>query len=923
MSDFSRYVRKLPPEQQAIRAKCSHTTGTFVEFTKEEVEQSIPQRFERIVRKFPERIAVKTKNNTRTYAELNRAANQVAHTLLAERGDKEEPIVALVDHDANAIATILGVFKTGKTCVPLDPAYHQVRAAHIVEDSRAQLIITNSKNLSLAHELAENARQVINVDDIDATILVDRPGVSISPDTAAYILYTSGSTGQPKGVVQTHRNLLHDVMSFTNSFHICAADRLTLFVSPSGGQGVKTILDAILNGAAVYRWNVKEEGLVNLADWVIAEGISMFNSAPTLCRSFMKTLTGNEEFPKLRLIIVTGEPASASDIELYKKHFSPDCLLVNMFGALEIGRIRVFVIAKETKPAGETVPVGYEIQDNEILLLDANGQEVGSNEIGEIAVRSRYLSPGYWRRPDLTQAKFLPDPDGEERRIYLTGDLGRMMPNGCLEHLGRKDFRVKIRGFSVELEEVEAMIRCHPAVREVVVAARMDESKDSRLIAYIVPEQNHAPTATELRHFLQAKLPEYMTPAAFVFLATLPLSPTGKVDRRALPDPSKSRPKLDTPYVAPRTPIEERLARIWSEVLSLARIGVDDNFFDLGGHSLAATRVVSEVIKTFQLEIPIKSLLQSPTVSEMAAMISGERKARSAVIALRNAGTLPPLYAVPGVFGDALGFAHLVRELGSDQPFYGLQSVGLDGAEAPLDSIEEMARVYVSEIQSVQPHGPYALIGACFGATVAYEMARQLLDAGEEVAFLGLLDPVRSEGNGASEDPASLPRVFERAIASGSLVAGRMRLYIEEMQMLGAGDRINYVARKLRSIGRSVKKDNAFEGIQRELNQIEVCRANHQALHRYHQKALNGRLRSLEIFESVQRDKRSMREAIDWNAFWDGPRRLHPVQSKDSGDMVSGENARVLAALVTERLRAVFGNPSGQETQRGGKKGTF
>ena len=608
--------------QQAIWAKCFHPSGTFIEFEKEEIEQSIPDRFEQIVAKYPDHVAIKSKSDSLTYQALSRAANRAAHAILAERGEKEEPIAVLIDHDAEAIAAILGVFKTGKTCVPLAPAYHQSRAAHIVEDSQAQLIVTNSKNLSLAHALAQDVCQVVNLDDIDASIAAGSPGVSTSPDTFAYILYTSGSTGQPKGVVQNHRNLLHDVMGFTNSFHICADDRLTLLAFPSGGQGMQTVLSAILNGAAVCLWNAKEEGLVNLAGWVITEEISMFNSAPTLFLSFMETLSGKEEFPKLRLIILTGEPVSGTNIEPYKKHFSSGCLLVNMLGAVETGLIRLYVIRKETRTAGEMLPVGYKIQDKEVLLLNDAGEEVGFSEIGEIAVRSRYLSPGYWRLPDLTQAKFLPDPDGTDQRIYLTGDLGRMMSDGCLEHLGRKDFRVKIRGFGVELEEVETMIRLHPAVREAVVVARMEDSKDNRLIAYIVPDPDHAPTTTELRRFLQTGLPDYMIPSACVFLEALPLSPNGKVDRGALPDPGNSRPQLDNPFVAPRTPVEKELARIWAEVLGLGEVGVYDNFFELGGHSIAATRAVSRMIRKFQLELPLQSLFQAPTVAQMAEVIT-------------------------------------------------------------------------------------------------------------------------------------------------------------------------------------------------------------------------------------------------------------------------------------------------------------
>jgi acyl carrier protein len=281
-------------------------------------------------------------------------------------------------------------------------------------------------------------------------------------------------------------------------------------------------------------------------------------------------------------------------------------------------------MSKESRLSGNTVPVGYALEDREILLLDDTGKQVGFNETGEIAVRSRYLSPGYWRRPDLTAAKFRPDPDGGDKSIYLTGDLGYIMPDGCLEHIGRKDFQAKMRGHTVDLSEVEAAILARENIKAAVVIATQNQSQreESHLVAYIVANTASAPGTTLLRRALSDKLPDYMIPSRFILLESLPLTPNGKVDRRALPDPGKSRPELETLFVAPRTSLEKELAQIWAEVLSLDAIGIHDNFFDLGGHSLAATRVVSQVIKQFRLELPLQSLFQSPTVGEMAVVIT-------------------------------------------------------------------------------------------------------------------------------------------------------------------------------------------------------------------------------------------------------------------------------------------------------------
>ena len=257
--------------------------------------------------------------------------------------------------------------------------------------------------------------------------------------------------------------------------------------------------------------------------------------------------------------------------------------------------------------------------------MDANGTRVGVNEVGEVVVRSRYLSPGYWRRPDLTKAKLKADPNEEGFQLYFTGDLGLMLPDGCLIHKGRKDFRVKVRGYGVEIGDLEKALLSHGDIKETVVVARPSELGEVRLHAYFTTDGSKVPSVSELRTYLKEKLPEFMIPSRLMWLDALPLTAGGKVDRRALPDPGNSRPELDTPYLAPRNPAEEELSQIWTEVLGLEEVGIYDNFFDLGGQSLAATRVVSRVLKRFQLEIPLQSLLQSPTIAEMAAVIAEQQ----------------------------------------------------------------------------------------------------------------------------------------------------------------------------------------------------------------------------------------------------------------------------------------------------------
>ncbi|MFC1714608.1 amino acid adenylation domain-containing protein [Candidatus Poribacteria bacterium] len=607
--------------QKAIRARCVHPTGTFIRFEEEEIEQSIPARFEQQVLRYSDCLAVKTRKHEFTYDELNKAANRVASAILEQRGGEQEPVALLFEHGAHGIIAILGALKAGKFYVPLNNSHPYARASGVLEDSQAALMVTNNKNLAQARSLAQDTVHLLNIDELDPGLSTENPGLSIPPDAYAYIIYTSGTTGQPKGVIGTHRNLLHFVMILVNGFHTCSEDRISLLFRSSFSGSLTDIFSALLNGAALFPFDISEEGIDNLADWLIREEITKYESVPMVFRQFTDTLTGTEEFPKLRIVGLGGDRMYKTDVELYKKHFSPNCIMQNGVGATEIQVTRRYFIDKETQIAGSIVPTGYEVEDTEVLLLDDGVKVVGTNQVGEIVIRSRYMSPGYWRRPDLTEAKFRPDTGEENERLYYTGDLGTMTPDGCLTYLGRKDFQVKIRGVRIEVGAIEATLLDLDIIKEAVVVAREDRPGDQYLVAYVVPTLNHRPTLTSLRRALSERLPDYMIPSVFMILDAMPLNHNGKVDRQALPIPDRCRPELETSFAPPRTPVEETLVEIWGEVLDLNEVGIHDSFFELGGHSLLASRIISRVIETFQVKVSLHSLFQSPTVADMAGIL--------------------------------------------------------------------------------------------------------------------------------------------------------------------------------------------------------------------------------------------------------------------------------------------------------------
>lgn len=622
MQTFSREIIGLPQQQQALRARCFHPTEKFIEFRKEEIEQSIPERFEDQVRKHSQRLAIKTKENALTYDELNKAANRIAHAILATRGEGQEQVALLCHQGAVAIAATLAVLKAGKTYVPLDPTVPNTRNKHILGDAQIGLIIADAENISLASDLAQNEFPVMNIDRLESSFSSDNPGLRISPDCLSCIMYTSGSTGEPKGVVQNHRNVLYKTMGWVNVVHISPGDRLSLLRSLSVTGSIRDLFGGLLCGAAVLPLDVKREGLVHLASWLVDEEITIYNSVVTLFRNFGSTLTGSESFSSVRLIKLSGEPVYKRDVEIYKKYFPQHCLAINMLASAEVGSTRVYFMDKETAIPDNVVPIGYPLEGCEVLLLDNNGNRLGFDQVGEIAVQSRYLSPGYWRMPDLTQACFLPDPEGGDARIFRTGDLGSMRPDGCLVHRGRKDFHVKIRGYSVEIAEVEAALIELDAVKEAVVTTKENAQGNQVLVAYVVLTAKSALTIGAIRKALAAKVPDYMIPSAFIFLDSFPLVGPGKVNLRALPDPGRTRPDLEVPFTFPRTPVEGKIAKIWAEVLDLDQVGIHDRFFELGGDSLLATRVISRVIDTFRIEVPLRSLFETPTVAAMAAVVA-------------------------------------------------------------------------------------------------------------------------------------------------------------------------------------------------------------------------------------------------------------------------------------------------------------
>jgi amino acid adenylation domain-containing protein len=732
----------------------------FIEFKEEQIEQSIPARFEQQVKKYPQNIAVRTKNHTWTYETLDRIADQLAQTILASGRSQAERIGLIFEHDAPMIAGMLGSLKARKIYVPLDPSYPKERLNYILEDSQANVILVDNITQPLAQELSKDTYQIINIDDLSSTAPVDNINLSISPDTIAYILYTSGSTGQPKGVMQSHRNVLHHIRVYTNNLHISPDDNLTLLSSYSFDAAVMDIFGALLNGATLYPVNLKEEGFAILARWLVEQEITIYHSTPTVYRYFVASLAEGVTLPNIRLVVLGGEEVFKKDIELYKRHFSPECIFINGLGPTESTLCLQYFINHETNIFRNTVPVGYPVENTEVVLLNEFGEE--PEVYGEIAIRSPHVALGYWQKPEITQVAFLPNPEGDNERIYRTGDLGRLLPDGSIEFVGRKDSQVKIRGFRIEPGEIQTALEQHSAVLETVILVQEDESGNKRLVAYIVPNQEKVSTPGELRSFLINRLPEYMVPSVFVMLKTMPLTPTGKVDRRALPVPNQTYLNSEEMFLAPRDELELQLTKIWERLLKVQPIGIRNNFFDLGGHSLLTVTLFAEIEKIFEQALPLTTLFQAPTIEQLAIILrqEGWSASTSSLVALHAGGFKPPFFCLPGNLGNVFtDLGHLTRYLDPDQPVYGFQ----DGTHNP-SKVEGLAAEYLTEIKSIQPTGPYLLGGICSGGVIAYEIAQQLQAQEEQVALLALVEPIMPPKPGLRSYASFSKGVFRRIL---------------------------------------------------------------------------------------------------------------------------------------------------------------
>ncbi|MGQ0609302.1 MAG: amino acid adenylation domain-containing protein [Chloroflexota bacterium] len=770
-------------------------------FARDDIEQPIQRRFAEQVLRHRACLAIGDGSRRLTYGALDAWSGAIA-SRLADAGVRPGDRVALFGRQgAAAIASVLGALRAGATYVPLDPDEPDGRLRSVLDRIDPMAIVADVGHAGRAARLWSHRPTLLPG---DSHAPADPPQPEVTADAPAYVYFTSGSTGEPKGVVDSHRNVLHNVMRYTNALRIQPDDRLTLLQAPAFSGAVSSTFAALLNGAALMPFRLDHGGVARLAEWMRTERITIYHSVPSVLRAALASGGG---FPEVRIVRLEGDRADARDVRLVRDRFESGTVLANGLGTTETGLCSQFKVDSSSTVDDGILAVGYPLPDMEIAVVDEGGSPVAFGVAGEIAVTSAYLALGYLDREDLTAAAFRPCEGRPGVRTYRTGDLGRLRPDQRLEYLGRRDGQLKVRGHRVEPAEVEAALVRLPGVREAAARTVSGPSGDGRLVAYLVPESSLDLAAVDRQ--LETLLPPHMRPSTFITLRELPVGSNGKVDRVGLPvpvpGPTRSRDFLDDP-------LERRVAAIFEDVLGRA-VGRDDDFFGAGGDSLDAVRVLAALDEEAGEGLPASLIARAPTPAALAAALRRRSAGAStgSLFVLRGGGNRPPLVLLHGHDGHALMYAVLSRRLTAARPIWAFELDPTADRNSDL-SIETIAARHVDELRDALPDGPYLLGGFCYGGVVAFEMAHQLRDAGQEVSLLALL------AVGPEDFPALIStRAMDRwrrshrpAAAMGDALDRIGSLTTSQRQWYLA-DRIGAVGRRLRAVAST--RDRARHGL--------------------------------------------------------------------------------------------------------------
>ena len=847
--------------------------------------------FEAQAARTPEAIAVRFGEQTLTYGELNQRANRLARFLRRGGVGPDVPVALCVRRSLDLAVGVLGVLKAGGAYVPLDPAYPRERLEWMLRSSGASWLLTQS---SLSDVLPEGIARGLALDTETARFEEERSAdlePVARPESLAYVIYTSGSTGTPKGVAMPHGPLLN-LVQWQLGASLQPKARTLQFSPLSFDVSFQELFSTWAAGGELVlipeELRLDAHALLELMDRCEVERLFL----PFVALQNLAEVADREDFAprRLRELVTAGEQLRVTPALRRFARRLPGCVLHNHYGPTESHVVTAHTLEGDPESWPDLPSIGRPIANARVHLLDSRQAPVPLGVPGELYLGGDVLARGYLHRPELTMERFVPDPLdlSPGARLYRTGDFARYRPDGSLEFLGRRDAQVKVRGYRIELAEIEAVLARHPALKDCVVEARAEGSGLTRLVAYVVGGEGGPPEAPELRGFLKQRLPEYMVPGLFVPLDSLPLTPSGKVNRRALPAPEGEVTAHSVERVPPRTSLELQLVRAWEETLGLHPVGIREDFFELGGHSLLAVRLLGRIRELTGRALPVATLFQGATVERIASVLQQALGPASSLVELRSGRSKRPFFCIHPVGGTVLAYAELAHLLGAEQPFYGLQSPGLDGEVAPLDSVEALAAHHLRAIRTVQRRGPYLLGGWSLGGTLAYELAQQLQEQGEQVDLLVLIDTYARAHPGGGVDrewlePASLGALFFRDLLRAA--GADLPCSEEELSRLPPEEALRF----LEEAGRQAAAlpESGLTALR------QVFESNLRAAWRYVPRPYSGALLSIESSESPR--------AHEWELLARGGVEVHTLAG-DHYALLRLPGVQQLAALLRDAL---------------------
>ncbi len=823
-------------------------------------QETITSLFEAQTLKTPNTIAVESQDKTMTYQQLNEDANHLAHHLLRAGVKKGDFVGVFVTRSVELLISLLAILKTGGIYVPLDPANPKDRLAVILEDAQAKILLTQNEMLA---QVPEGDHQVITLESIykeHKNGTIRNLDVGLTSNDLAYIIYTSGSTGKPKGILIPHNAVVDHHYAMMESAELTAADVTLSVASVSFDPSVQDFfLPLFLGGKVVIASDAEVLDGFLLKERLDRSGINFMQATPATWRMLMTA--GWHGHSKMRMMSI-GEALTK---ELAQQLLARGKDLYNAYGPSEttiyttVKKLTGDRLATRMETGYETI--GYPMKNAQVYILDPQQIPVPIGVPGEVYVGGVGVAPtGYYKRPELNKEKFVVNPLNETEMVYRTGDIARWLPDGDIDFIGRVDHQVKVRGFRIELGEIESLLSQYLGVRQNVVMVREDQPDNKRIVAYLIMDGDLK--QGELRRYLKEKLPDYMVPSTFVKMDKFPLTGTLKINRKLLPEPDYTRDEEMSGFVAAQTESEKKLTAIWSKSLGIKEIGIHDNFFELGGHSLIAVTMMAEIGKQFDRTLPLSKLMENSTIHSLAGLLEQDQvyMEYQTLVAIQPNGNKVPVYLVHGAGLHVFLFQALKKHLDEDQPVYGIQALGLQNDMDPLETIEEMAAFYISEILAQNPDGPYALVGYSFGGLVVFEMAQQLRAMGKEVSMLGMLDTVVRGHLAVTDETVNQGGLLR----SGKKIAWNLGLLVRDPV-----ESFKYKSEVFRrQLKRWTYKNGPGGKIEKTTNEERLARVdqmNHQAYNKYRMRPYDGTIHLFRAKE--QRFYLDDFEFLGWKPF--------------------------------------------------------